>query len=317
MSGIRGARTASIALVVALALAGCSGGDGDGDTEALPTATDSWPAQPSPTASPTLSPQEYRAELIAATYDLEVALDEVARADGMDALDVAIGEAAVAADAGAVALSAVEPPDDAAVEHADLTTALEDLGTDLTDLQTAMELSEVCAPSSTLGRLGASENLAAVAGVSRALGDKGYDMTLTLPSFPEERTRRLDNGTFVADGSRNGLGELTIDNGTSSDTVVTLARGDDAAFAVYVRAESEFTVYSISDASYTIYYASGADWDSETESFTRDCGFSRFEGEAAFETTSSTYTTYSITLHPVEDGNATTRPVDPEEFPDL
>jgi len=126
-------------------------------------------------------------------------------------------------------------------------------------------------------------------------------------------------GTVIHEvGSRNGEGELRIENGLDLDAVAVLSRIDGASVvAIYVLNHGNFTITGIQDGTYELYFTLGEDWDSERTRFTRRRSLSRFDDPFGFTTTATTYTAWTVTLHPVEGGTAETEPVPEDEFPDL
>ena len=119
-------------------------------------------------------------------------------------------------------------------------------------------------------------------------------------------------------GSTNGEGELSVENGLDLDAVAILKQFDgDWKIAVYIQNHDSFTITGIPDSTYDLYFTLGEDWDSEQAKFTRQTSRSRFEELFPFATTATTYTIWSVTLHPVEGGAADTEPVPEDEFPDL
>lgn len=140
-------------------------------------------------------------------------------------------------------------------------------------------------------------------------------------NYQVQQDRRLNNGQFVRGGSRTGRGELTIDNGSNRDAVITLATNKSPTFAVYVRNGSKYTVKGIRDGTYEIFYTTGADWDSQNRTFTRDRTFKRFDDTLKFATTKTAteirWSTWTATLHPVIGGTANASEVNPNDFPAL
>lgn len=134
---------------------------------------------------------------------------------------------------------------------------------------------------------------------------------------PGDADRRLANGQFLRSGSRTGKGELTIDNGSDRDAVITMAMNSNPVYSVYVRKGSMYTVQGIRDSTYEIFFTIGTDWDSQN--FTRDRALQRFDQTFNFTTTRTAtelrWTTGKITLNPVVGGNASTSPVDPKDYP--
>jgi hypothetical protein len=131
---------------------------------------------------------------------------------------------------------------------------------------------------------------------------------------------RPENGARLIDRGARGHGVMVISNGTSQDGVVTLAMDSKANLAVYVRANSDARVESIGDGTYTIYVRQGTAWNGDLRKFTADAHDSKFESTAQFTTIRDAngiqYTEFSITLQPVEGGNARSVPVDADEIPE-
>jgi hypothetical protein len=112
-----------------------------------------------------------------------------------------------------------------------------------------------------------------------------------------------------------GYGQLTIDNGTDKDGVVILTLNKEPYRAAYIRAGEAFTVNNIKDGTYTIYFSTGSDWNGKE--FVASPRYQRFDEPLPFKTTSSTYSTWNVTLHPVAGGTATSENVSAGEFPDI
>ncbi len=114
-----------------------------------------------------------------------------------------------------------------------------------------------------------------------------------------------------------GDGELTISNGTQYDAVaklITNGSSGTSVFTVYVKAHDDYVIKNILDGSYRLAFAQGSNWDSASKEFTRDESFSSFDDAFDYETTSTQFTTYSITLNAVDGGTAETSAVDPNQF---
>ncbi|MER8001350.1 hypothetical protein [Streptomyces sp. NPDC095613] len=300
------------AAVLVLSLAACdaagTGGDGTGDASSA-----SPSSSPSPT--PTVDPAAYRQALDTALSPLDSSLRAVDRAREGGALNEALGRASAAATDAATALETARTPDDAVVENTGLASSLRDLSRSLDDARADRGR---CATSPRV-ELGGAGSLTTVRDVGARLEALGYPVHLTLPRTEKPKHRRLGNGTMVKDSRRSGLGRLTIDNGTSSDAVVSLTRGKKPAFTVYVRKGTSATVRRVEDGSYTVYFTSGEDWNTAKKSFTRECSFQKFDDEAGFRTVSVTggtqYTVLTFSLAKTVGGNATTTEVPADEFP--
>jgi len=269
------------------------------------------------------SPEAYQQALATAVDPVSAAVAGMASARALKALSERLAKAEQATGQAADQLDQVTPPEEVTAEHLDLVQALKQLNGDLGVLRDAVEGRELCASSAVMARLGRAEGLAAVReagdGLAGTGGEQGYKLGLQVPATPGEQSRRLPNGQFVRPGSRTGKGELTIDNGSDRDTVVTLAVAGRPAFSLYVRNRSKQKVTGIRDGSYQIYYTTGVDWDPKARAFTRECAFERFDDTFKFKTTQSAtqveWTTWSVSLQPVAGGNANTTAVDPGKFP--
>ncbi len=126
----------------------------------------------------------------------------------------------------------------------------------------------------------------------------------------------LPTGTVIKSRSAylQGDGTLEIDNGTDSDAEAKLITGGTSIFSVYIKANSTYTIQNISDGTYWLAFALGSDWNSDTKTFNQPAGYSSFADTFDFTTTDTQYTTYSVTLNPVEGGTAQTNDVDSQQF---
>jgi hypothetical protein len=265
------------------------------------------------------SPARYRQALATTAKPLSSALAGMAGAMTIPVLTERLAQAEQAAAATAERLDQLEPPRDARGGHADLVRAMWQLNSDLGALADAVGARELCASSAVMARLGASQGLAALRDAGGALaaagGTQGYRLDLRLPAMPKEQRRRLGNGQLVRPGSRTGQGELTVQNHSGQDTVLTLALGRRPVLAVYVRSSAGTRVTGVRDGVYQIWYTKGVDWDPRARAFTRDCAFERFDGTFAFKTTATQSTAWTVGLEPSSGGNANATEVDPKDFP--
>src|SRR5690606_9373767 len=109
-------------------------------------------------------------------------------------------------------------------------------------------------------------------------------------------TSRPNNGTFVKKGDRYGRGQMTIENKTDTDTLITFTKNKKAAYSVYVRSGKKYVAKGIKDGKYNLYYSVGEGWDTKEKAFARDCAASQLESASEFKTTSSTYSANSLKL---------------------
>jgi hypothetical protein len=132
---------------------------------------------------------------------------------------------------------------------------------------------------------------------------------------------RLPNGKVLVDnGSRNGLGQLTIQNGQDVDAVAVLTTSDNTTvFSVSIQAQQTYEIDSIRDGTYNLFFEIGNDWNDSAGTFNLDGSRERFDDPFSFQTTPVAgglqYQTYTVTLQPVAGGTASTSSVGADQFP--
>ncbi|MFG2074116.1 hypothetical protein [Nonomuraea maritima] len=126
---------------------------------------------------------------------------------------------------------------------------------------------------------------------------------------------RPSNGRILYDRYSGGRGRLTIKNGTSRDSVITLVKGKTKAISIYVRARSTASIKDVRDGTYRVYFTSGYRFDNARKRFTRSATYQRFDDRLRFVTTSTSYRIYTLSLQPVVGGNARSSAVNPKDFP--
>ncbi|MFC7480617.1 hypothetical protein ACFQX7_11980 [Luedemannella flava] len=130
-----------------------------------------------------------------------------------------------------------------------------------------------------------------------------------LPGTSKART--LSNGTYLKRAS-GGPSYLKIKNSSDPGTISLVKKGSKtASIVVYVGPSKSFTVNNIPSGTYLVYMASGTDYDRNAKSFTRNCGYSKFDDTFVFSSTKA----WSITLTKSVGGNASTSDVDGGDFP--
>ncbi|MEU6744040.1 hypothetical protein [Streptosporangium sandarakinum] len=132
---------------------------------------------------------------------------------------------------------------------------------------------------------------------------------------PTGATARPANGTLLYDRLSDGRGVLKIKNGTSRDGVVTLVRGKTKALSLYVRARSTARTDVVEDGTYRVYFTTGYRFSTSKGRFSRGASYQRFENRLRFTTTSTSATSWTLTLNPVRGGNAHARNISPKDFP--
>ncbi len=142
-------------------------------------------------------------------------------------------------------------------------------------------------------------------------------VTLVPAASTASATSRPANGTILYSKIRGGLGRLTIKNGLSKDGVVTLMLGRSKAFSVYVRAGKNTTVRNIKDGTYTVYFTTGSPFSFSVSKgrFTRGAAYWRFDNRLRFASPPPYYTVWTMTLHPVRNGNARATQIKPGDYP--
>jgi hypothetical protein len=131
----------------------------------------------------------------------------------------------------------------------------------------------------------------------------------------------LPNGTDIAPPLQGtGYSQLTIDNGNSVDAVAKLVdrnTGFTVRF-VYVKARQKVILDELGAGSYDLRFALGTDWDEQQQRFRLGQQLTAFIDPLTFEETYEgnqvLWSTYTITLHPVTNGNARTEPIKESEF---
>ncbi|UBU17180.1 hypothetical protein [Nonomuraea gerenzanensis] len=265
-----------------------------------------------------LTPEAYKSELESRHKAMADAITALAGARGVKALDQRVGRAEEELSGAAEALSALTPPEAVRAQHETYVTSLRDVATELGATSGKVGARDLCTSSAVLTDLG--DKLTALDQAGKALQSAGdYPADVVSVKAGERQTRRLRNGAFIRKSTLNGRSSLEIDNGSSSDAVITVIKGSSKVFSVYVRKKSKFKVRGVRDGSYKIYFTHGADWDGKNKAFTRDCSFERFEKNVKFKTTFTAtqilWHDWRITLHSIAGGNVRTSPVDPDDFP--
>lgn len=130
-------------------------------------------------------------------------------------------------------------------------------------------------------------------------------------------TFRPTTGVLQPGARRDGMGELTVENGTERDGIIILTINGVPQASAYIRSRDSLTLSGVTDGVYTIYFSTGSEWNGRE--FTVNASFRKFRDTLRFETRVSgdtiTYTTWLITLHPVAGGTAATDNVSRDSFP--
>ena len=127
---------------------------------------------------------------------------------------------------------------------------------------------------------------------------------------------RPPNGTIFVQTSTQGRGELTIQNGTKWDAQVKLVSPTRKYIfiSVYVHSGKSATVSNIRPNTYKLIYALGEGWDDARNRMFRISSTAAFDKLLTFERSTDYYSTYRVTLHPVEGGNVNSRQISEDDF---
>ncbi|MFJ3792441.1 hypothetical protein [Kitasatospora sp. NPDC090091] len=316
---------AGLAAGTALLLAACSsGGSGGSDafglgqgksdpatTAASPTAT----RTPTPTPTPTPTKPPYGPVLTVQIDKVNAALGKLNPSGSLDAFSTSAGEAATAVRSAANGLDYANEPATVTTARRQLVIALNQLATDLDSAKSGIKRKSYCTPAAALAKIGQSAGLKGIPSALQQMAAAGYPTTYNAPETGQLQTRSLGNGTMVREGRLKGEGVLNVDNGGSSDAVVSLAQNGKSIHSVYVGKGKKASIEGVEDGTYDVYFSGGVDWDPSLKTFTQSCDFSKFDDTMAFET-GRTYTSWSITLQPTAGGNAKTSDVDENTFPE-
>ena len=127
---------------------------------------------------------------------------------------------------------------------------------------------------------------------------------------------RPSTGIIIPIEGALGVNRLTINNGTSNDAVALLSKQDDSlVVAAYIRSGDKFEITNIYDGRFQLFFTTGFEWNGEN--FAKRPSYQKFEDYFDFESPGNRYSIWSVTLHPVEDGTASTDTISPEQFPGL
>jgi hypothetical protein len=128
---------------------------------------------------------------------------------------------------------------------------------------------------------------------------------------------RPDDGAVLLNALGGGPNLLTVANQRDEDVYVVLtAAGEEQPplLGVYVHAGSTQTVSGIPGGTYSAFFAHGKRWCTYYQRFTKNPDYGRFDEDASFESTSTSYTEITLTFGATE-GWSPTSSVDPTDFP--
>jgi len=140
--------------------------------------------------------------------------------------------------------------------------------------------------------------------------------TSTRIVYPRPMTGTIVSGNYLFGGE----GELTIDNTAGSSDVVSSLTYEDSKktlVAVFIRKGASFTINNMLDGTYNLYVLSGENWDPTNKQFVDNSYYLKFEDPFSYITTRTQATIWEVTIYPVINGNAKTKPISQNDFPKL
>jgi hypothetical protein len=170
---------------------------------------------------------------------------------------------------------------------------------------------------------------AAIAGYSHS-GNAQLSRSILIPVTSQAKTvhnspivvaqqRSLPSNSVLVSQTMNG-GALSVSNGTGRDAYVKLIEPNSRTLmaAFFVKANSSFMQEQIPDGTYKVLFVLGNGWNAQTQAFTKNKSFAKFDKLLNFTTTQVSggiqYKVFKITLHPVTGGKARTSGVSQKEF---
>jgi hypothetical protein len=136
----------------------------------------------------------------------------------------------------------------------------------------------------------------------------------------EPVTARPESGSeMLLKHGPTGLGQLTITNGTSHDAAVKLADWDsgEPCRYVFIRAGDQSKLDGIAPGTYSLRFILGGAWNGKSLRFEEVSVAEKFDERFTFKEASTAegtqYSRYSVTLHPVVNGTATTKRIPEDE----
>jgi hypothetical protein len=286
-------RLLSATLVAGIAIAGC------GDSGSSTTSNDKAAGGDSAAAAPALSEADYKALVDDGSKAVSKTLSSVRGTSSRAGLQSRLEDSSASLDDAVGALADAKAPD-----GADVSTAFGGFSDAVGAAAAKVESGELCtgpAVLASLTRSRAAGDLRAAAGVE-ALKKQPY------PAL------RLKNGSVLSRKGGSGPGVLEIKNGNRREGVVKLRAGG-KRMSIYIGAKKSATISQIPNGNFEVYFASGTSWDGKRNTFSRSCGFTRFEDKMKFTSGGGQYTRYTITLNAVAGGNAPSQEIDPDDFP--
>jgi len=294
-----------------LATAGCGGSGSSADQGDSKKSAGASEAEAAPAP---LSEDEYQAVLDGTGAGVTRALASARRASSPDGLTSRLEKSATALDTAADKLDGAGAPEAAAGAHADVVAGLRGLASALTSAAGRVGSGGLCTSPAALAHVTRSAAAGDLRSSAAALREAGFDAKGLAPKRQRMPALRLKTGMVLTRKGGTGPGELVIRNGNSREGVVKLVAGAKRT-TVYVGRKANATVTQIPDGNYRVFFATGVSWDGARNTFSRSCGFTRFDENMKFTSGGGRYVRFTITLNAVKGGSARTSQIDPSDFP--
>jgi hypothetical protein len=292
--------------VVLVLFAGCGSSS---DTPSKPSGDDG-----TPTAQAAVSEAEYQGLVGDGAGAVSGSLKDVRGAGSRSGLQDRLEKAAKSVDEAAAGLAAIKAPQSAAASHEQTVTALKGLSTELLAAQSKVDSGALCTAPAVLAALTRSSAGSQLRSAAKGLETAGLDAGALGPKRVPTPALRLKNGAVLSRKGGTGPGVLIITNGNPREGVVKLVAGG-KRMSIYIGRKAKATIQGIPDGNFDVYFASGSSWDGKRNTFSRNCGFTKFERKMKFTSGGGQYTEFRITLNAVKGGNAPSRQIDPDDFP--
>lgn len=129
---------------------------------------------------------------------------------------------------------------------------------------------------------------------------------------------RPATGTLLVKAANGGYCSVTISNGNEDEDGLFIfsstSNPSKPLLMVYVRAGEKTKKIKIKNGTYSIYYSVGTDFDIGSKQFLTDAYFRKFDQTMPCSGSRSRWTDYTLEIYATS-GNASTSPVDEDDFP--
>ena len=297
-------RRRNAALLLMLAVAGCGGAAGTGGEASKDTKKAAAP----------LTEDEYQALLDRAGKSVSAAAAGVKSARSRDSLTERLEKSATALEKTVAEFEGSAAPTAVAAGHKDALVGLQAYAAAFSSAAGSVGSGGVCTAPAALAQITRSEAAGDLRSAAAVLREGGFSVKGLAPQRQKKPSVRLKSGVLFRAGG-TGPGKLVIQNGNPGDGVVKITAPGGKRMSIFVRGKGTATVDGVPDGTFKTYFATGVSWDGKRNTFSRKCGFSRFDDPMKFTSGGGQYTQFTISLNAVAGGNAPSSEIDPDDFP--